>query len=915
MLERLVLRPELGAFENMLRERLDRVAALEDERIARPRTIERDADGSLVVVSEFVPGSRLSELLDISSDLGTAPGVDAALGFMLDILPALCGLHAGAGFAHGTIAPSRTVLTPAGQIVLLDAIYGGALAHVRYSRHKLWTEFNVAARPSAGSPRLDVDADIAQAALAAVMLVLGRPLRNDEYPGGLTNVVEEVVESAQIRASATFAAGLQEFLERALPLAHPRPYMTADDALFDVRELASELGIQVCRRALVEFIEQMEAGGQSPSAAAVYDDASDADAYLGDDTEIAASAGESEQDLDSAVDAEIVLDSLVEHSPYDLNDVSEIDVQPEPPAENVATVADWSTASSAVEAFDQPATPSYEPAVSIVGTTAAPAPVAAPPVSTGSDFTATSVTITNTPPVEQQPVVQDNQAADTTSSWTAETTDAEQPEDQAEVPSVRSRRAKRAIRSVRARKDKLRSVSATDKPAIVQPAPAARPTPPPIPPPTPPPIPAPAAVMAPPPEKIAASSSWLVPPDRAAAFEPPVYEAPAPPIPVPLAPRVTAIPQAAVPQPALVPAFPPPPALPAPATEPAFSRTVTPVPPIAPSYQPIPAWTPPAPTPSIGVASAGTPQIASLKLKEEPRRARAARPADAAADIYSAPSTPVAVAAETPTQFPWKLAAAAVVVMIGAIVGGRMYLPVRSEAAQDTTPSVTAAAAPAPAAAAAPTAGVTGSTGRLEIETQPAGARVLIDGKAAGESPLALDGVSAGRHVVTFVSSSGSVRRTVRVEAGRVVKLDVPIFSGWVGIYAPFVLQVSEAGQVIGTTEEPRLMLSPGSHTLTLTNRELGYSSQHSVDVEPGEERPIRIDPQGKVNLNATPWAEVWIDGRKVGDTPIANLQMPLGIREVTFRHPQLGERRVTLTVRGNTAAAVSVDMNKPEND
>src|SRR5688500_20336064 len=60
MLERLVLRPELAAFETMLRDRVERLAALEDERLARPRTIERDADGSLTVVSEFVPGSRTS---------------------------------------------------------------------------------------------------------------------------------------------------------------------------------------------------------------------------------------------------------------------------------------------------------------------------------------------------------------------------------------------------------------------------------------------------------------------------------------------------------------------------------------------------------------------------------------------------------------------------------------------------------------------------------------------------------------------------------------------------------------------------------------------------------------------------------------------------------------------------------------
>jgi serine/threonine-protein kinase len=228
-----------------------------------------------------------------------------------------------------------------------------------------------------------------------------------------------------------------------------------------------------------------------------------------------------------------------------------------------------------------------------------------------------------------------------------------------------------------------------------------------------------------------------------------------------------------------------------------------------------------------------------------------------------------------------------------------------SQAASNQTPAASASAAPAAGS-------VVANIGRLEIDTQPAGARILLDGKPAGESPVALDGIAAGRHTVTFVTSSGSVKRAVRIEAGRTTKLDVPIFSGWVGIYAPFVLDVVEGGHVIGTTEEPRILLSPGKHELTLVNRELGYSSAQTVEIEPGEVKSISIDPRGHVNLNAPPWAEVWIDGRKVGDTPIANLQLPLGVREVTFRHPQFGERRATVTVKGNAPAAISIDMSKP---
>jgi hypothetical protein len=202
-------------------------------------------------------------------------------------------------------------------------------------------------------------------------------------------------------------------------------------------------------------------------------------------------------------------------------------------------------------------------------------------------------------------------------------------------------------------------------------------------------------------------------------------------------------------------------------------------------------------------------------------------------------------------------------------------------------------------------------TGRVQIDTQPSGARVLLDGKPVGETPLSLETVAPGRHTLTLESTAGTIRKLIRVEAGKTLQVDVPIYSGWVGIFAPVVLEVSTEGRVIGTTEEPRLMLPPGRHTLTLTNKELAYTARETVDIEPGEVRSVTLDPRGVVNVNATPWAEVWIDGRKAGDTPIAKLQLPLGAREIVFRHPQFGERRATVTVRAVGPNAVTVDMTR----
>ena len=63
--------------------------------------------------------------------------------------------------------------------------------------------------------------------------------------------------------------------------------------------------------------------------------------------------------------------------------------------------------------------------------------------------------------------------------------------------------------------------------------------------------------------------------------------------------------------------------------------------------------------------------------------------------------------------------------------------------------------------------------------------------------------------------------------------------------------------------------------------------------------------------LNAIPWAEVWIDGEKVGDTPIGNLPVAIGPHEIVFRHPDLGEQKHAATVTLNATARLSVDLRK----
>jgi hypothetical protein len=129
-------------------------------------------------------------------------------------------------------------------------------------------------------------------------------------------------------------------------------------------------------------------------------------------------------------------------------------------------------------------------------------------------------------------------------------------------------------------------------------------------------------------------------------------------------------------------------------------------------------------------------------------------------------------------------------------------------------------------------------------------------------------------------------------------------------VRAPFTIEIREGGRLLGTTDTDRIMLATGRHDLELVNESLGYRATRSVQVQPGKVASIGLElPKGVINVNASPWAEVWIDGHRVGETPIGNLQVAIGPHEVVFRHPQFGEKRHAVSVTLSAPARLSVDM------
>ncbi len=110
-------------------------------------------------------------------------------------------------------------------------------------------------------------------------------------------------------------------------------------------------------------------------------------------------------------------------------------------------------------------------------------------------------------------------------------------------------------------------------------------------------------------------------------------------------------------------------------------------------------------------------------------------------------------------------------------------------------------------------------TSSIAVETEPPGALVTVDGKAAGVAPLTVSEVNAGEHVIeASLGGHGSVKRTVTV-----------------------------------SLEGERLMI-----VLTLP--------QKKADVR-----------QGKLTLSTDPWTRVSLNGKLLGDTPLIEVSLPAG--------------------------------------
>lgn len=254
----------------------------------------------------------------------------------------------------------------------------------------------------------------------------------------------------------------------------------------------------------------------------------------------------------------------------------------------------------------------------------------------------------------------------------------------------------------------------------------------------------------------------------------------------------------------------------------------------------------------------------------------------------------------------WAIPAAASLVIIAntgpAIIGWFSSAP-PAERAEPAKPVSRATKRPVAAA-------VAKSGGDLKVESTPAGAEVVLNGRSYGKTPLVVSDLEPGTYTMVLRSNNGVVGHRVTIRAGETTAASESIFSGWLAIFSPIPLNVLLNGKPARIMDDGRIMASPGTYQVELANDKYNYRASEQLEVKPGEVTAHTVMlPAGTLRINAPDGADIRVDGNIIGRTPLADVSIAIGTHEISATHPELGSKIARIDVRFDQVTEAKFDF------
>jgi hypothetical protein len=151
-------------------------------------------------------------------------------------------------------------------------------------------------------------------------------------------------------------------------------------------------------------------------------------------------------------------------------------------------------------------------------------------------------------------------------------------------------------------------------------------------------------------------------------------------------------------------------------------------------------------------------------------------------------------------------------------------------------------------------------------------------------------------------STSGAPSPTVALDAAGTSSADAMDAARWAGAAGPAAVDagpetVEPAREAVDDAKEaPDAVPPPGS-----SGTAVGPSAPAP---------PVARPAKGRIAFRVNPWAEVTLDGRRLGPTPLEPVEMPAGRHVVVLENPELAARRTLgVSVREGSETMIKVNL------
>lgn len=240
--EHLLLSPAVATHPGFAAALGERVARLNGRRLtayARVQRLDGDGPGGVSVVSEYVKGWRLADLLDVAESENLTLDIGVVMLLLRQLLPTAALLPTQIrDAASGALGPEHLLLTAHGRLVLTDYVFGPAIDALEWDADQLWTRLRIATPPGATGKAVSQRGDVVQVGVTVLSMVAGRRLRDDEFPERLEDLVSSARQKTSAIVDAPLSPGLRDWLMRALQLA-PKSFEKLFDAQMALERLLS----------------------------------------------------------------------------------------------------------------------------------------------------------------------------------------------------------------------------------------------------------------------------------------------------------------------------------------------------------------------------------------------------------------------------------------------------------------------------------------------------------------------------------------------------------------------------------------------------------------------------------------------------------------------------------------------------